>query len=106
MLDKTIYIIGLIIVIILTLQYITYCMCRKNVNREVKKLTHYIIKTKKNNKLDNNMIDNNKIEEQQNNNANKKEKDETIDIDTPQDNDADSYVIALPSSHDGESKEE
>ena len=49
MMDKTVYIIGFVIVIIITLQYITYYMCRKNVKSEVKKITNFVVKTSRNN---------------------------------------------------------
>ena len=102
MMDKTVYIIGFVIVIIITLQYITYYMCRKNVKSEVKKITNFVVKTSRNNNQP--QV---KVQEVENKEENKEEtKEESIDIDTPQDNDADSYVSALPNSRDVESKED
>lgn len=92
--QKTLYTIGLILVIVLALQYLTYIIIRKMVREEVKK--NFILSKRKN-------IE---ITEVNNQNTIQKNKEETedsqsIEIETPQnvqEQEQDSYVNPLPSN--------
>jgi len=99
MLDqKTLYTIGLILVIVLALQYLTYVMIRKMVREEVKK--NFILSKRKN--IEVTGVNNQNTVQQ---NKEETEDSQSIEIETPkndQEQDQDSYVNPLPSNDNDE----
>ena len=97
--QTTLYTIGLIIVIVIALQYFSFVVLRKMVKNEIGKIARFLLKNNSTNQL--NQL--NQVNQLNQLNENKKdEKEESLDVDTPtninnENEDIDSYVNPIPS---------